>query len=45
KVICVDAGHLKREWKGVMLIATCKDANNTLVHLVTVICDKDNFDN
>ena len=28
-----------------MLIATFKDANNTLVHLATVICDKENSDN
>ena len=28
-----------------MLIATFKDANNTLVHLATVICDKENIDN
>lgn len=28
-----------------MLLATFKDANNTLVHLATVICDKENSDN
>ena len=28
-----------------MLIVTFKDANNTLVHLATVICDKENCDN
>ena len=27
-----------------MLIATFQDANNTLVHLATVICDKENID-
>eukprot|EP00904_Undaria_pinnatifida_P003993 jgi/Undpi1/13595/HiC_scaffold_9.g03249.m1 len=45
KVLCVDAGRLKIEWEGVMLIATFKDANNTLVLLATVICDKENSDN
>ena len=40
----MDAGFLKGEWEGVM-IATFKDANNTLVHLATVICDKENSDN
>ena len=44
-MLCVDAGFLKGEWEGVMLIATFKDANNTLVHLATVICDKENSDN
>lgn len=28
-----------------MLVATCKDANNTLLHLATVVCDKENADN
>lgn len=28
-----------------MLIATCKDANNTLVHVATGICDKETTDN
>lgn len=41
----MDAGHLKGEWKGVMLVATCKDANNTLVQVATVVCDKENADN
>eukprot|EP00904_Undaria_pinnatifida_P003990 jgi/Undpi1/13592/HiC_scaffold_9.g03246.m1 len=45
QVLCVDAGFLKGEWEGVMLIATFKDANNTSVHLATVICDKENSDN
>ncbi|CAM9953045.1 unnamed protein product, partial [Pylaiella littoralis] len=44
KLLCVDAGHLKGEWKGVMLVATCKDANNTLVQVATVVCDKENAD-
>lgn len=45
KVLCVDAGSLKGEWEGVMLIATFKDANNTLLHLSKVICDKEISDN
>lgn len=45
KVLCVDAGHLKGTWGGQMLIVTFKDANNTLVHLATAICDKENSDN
>lgn len=28
-----------------MLVATCKDANNTLLHVATVVCDKENADN
>ena len=41
----MDAGHLKGEWDGQMLLAAFKDANNTLVHLATVICDKENSEN
>ncbi|CAM9633175.1 unnamed protein product [Pylaiella littoralis] len=45
KFICVDAGHLKGSWKGQMLLVTCKDANNTLVQVATVICDKEDNSN
>lgn len=41
----MDAGHLKGGWDGQMLIVTFKDANNTLVHLATAICEKENSDN
>jgi len=41
----VDAGHLKGKWKGVILVATGKDTNNSLVVLAYCICDKETEDN
>ncbi|CAB1108161.1 unnamed protein product [Ectocarpus sp. CCAP 1310/34] len=31
QVLCVDAGHLKGDWNGMMLVATSKDADTKLV--------------
>ena len=41
----VDVGHLKGEWKGVVLVATAKDTNNTLALVAFAICDKENASN
>ena len=41
----VDAVHLKGEWNGVVLVATAKDTNNTLVLVAFAICDKENASN
>ena len=40
--IQIDAGHLKGQWKGIMIIATGKDTNNTLVLVAFCICDGEN---
>ncbi|CAN0467293.1 unnamed protein product, partial [Laminaria digitata] len=42
KIVAIDGGHLKGEWKGVMLTLSCKDSNNKLVHVATVIAGKEN---
>ncbi|CAN0502858.1 unnamed protein product, partial [Laminaria digitata] len=41
-IVAIDGGHLKGEWKGVMLTLSCKDSNNKLVHVATVIAGKEN---
>ncbi|CAN0326757.1 unnamed protein product, partial [Hapterophycus canaliculatus] len=38
----MDGGHLKGRWNGIMLTLTCKDANNTLIHVATIIGPKEN---
>lgn len=45
QVAAIDAGHLKGPWKGVMYILTMRDSNNRLIHVSTVIADKENETN
>lgn len=40
----MDGGHLNGDWNGVMLTLTCKDVNNKLIHVATVIGPKENAD-
>ncbi|CAB1097618.1 unnamed protein product [Ectocarpus sp. CCAP 1310/34] len=41
KVVGKDGGHLKGEWNGMVLTLTCKDANNEMIHVATVIGPKE----
>ena len=41
QIVAVDAGHLKGDWKGVMLTLTCKDSDNKLVHVATAVTAKE----
>lgn len=41
-VIAVEAGHIKGEYKGQMLSATCLDAQSELVVLAFAICSIEN---
>lgn len=41
----MDAGHLKGSWKGVMYILSLKDSNNFIIHIATVLADKENETN
>ena len=43
--IQIDAGHLKGQWKGIMIVATGKVTNNSLVLLAFCICDRENESN
>ena len=44
QIVSMDGGHLKGEWNGVMLTLSCKDANNTIIHVATIIGPKENAD-
>eukprot|EP00752_Nemacystus_decipiens_P013035 g11532.t1 len=45
KFLQIDGGHMKGKWNGMVLVATGKDTNNTLVVVAFVICDKENAAN
>ncbi|CAN0351658.1 unnamed protein product, partial [Ascophyllum nodosum] len=45
KVVSMDAGHLKGSWNGVMYILSMKNSNNKLIHVATVLADKENETN
>ena len=45
QVALMDAGHLKGSWKGVMYVLSAKDSNNRIVHVSTVLADKENETN
>ncbi|CAN0318392.1 unnamed protein product [Scytosiphon promiscuus] len=44
-IVSMDAGHLKGAWKGVMYILSMEDSNNRIIHISTVIADKENETN
>jgi len=41
----MDAGHLKGRWKGVVYVLATKDSNGHIVHVSTVLADKENETN
>ena len=41
----MDAGHLKGSWNGVMYILSMTNSNNKLIHVATVLADKENETN
>lgn len=45
QVLCLDAGHLKGGWKGVVYVLSAKDCNNRIIHVATVLADKENETN
>lgn len=45
QVVSLDAGHLKGGWKGVIYVLSTKDSNNHIVHIATVLADKENETN
>ena len=45
QVVSMDAGHLKGSWNGVMYILSMKDSNNHIIHVATVLADKENETN
>ncbi|CAM9735812.1 unnamed protein product [Pylaiella littoralis] len=45
KIAAMDAGHLKGSWNGVMYILCMKDSNNHIIHVATVLADKENESN
>eukprot|EP00752_Nemacystus_decipiens_P002471 g2327.t1 len=45
KFLQIDGGHMKGKWNGMVLVATGKDTNNTLVVVAFVMCDKENAAN
>lgn len=43
QIVAMDGGHLKGgRWNGVMLTLSCKGANNTVIHVATIIGPKEN---
>lgn len=45
QVVCLDAGHMKGGWKGVVYVLSMKDSNNRIIHVATVLADKENMSN
>ena len=45
QVVCLDVGHLKGGWKGVVYVLSMKDNNNHIIHVSTVLADKENQSN
>ncbi|CAB1115110.1 unnamed protein product [Ectocarpus sp. CCAP 1310/34] len=44
-MVAMDAGHLKGSWKGVMYVLCMHDSNNKIIHVSTVLADKENATN
>ncbi|CAN0350255.1 unnamed protein product [Pylaiella littoralis] len=45
KIVCVDAGFLKGEYEGQIIVLSTKDSDNRLVMAAFAIADKENADN
>ena len=45
QVVSLDAAHLKGGWNGVVYVLSTKDSNNHIVHVATVLADKENSTN
>ena len=45
QVVSMDACHLKGSWNGVMYILSMKNSNNKLIHVATILADKENETN
>ncbi|CBJ27635.1 conserved unknown protein [Ectocarpus siliculosus] len=45
KIVAMDAGHLKGSWHGVMYVLCMHDSNNKIIHVSTVLADKENATN